>query len=105
MTAVGKVAIQQVILTLKFTYPLACSCLRIAVFYVTDVSIPMSWYTVDARNNTIDFKIKTGTGVTSVISPLQQAVITTGDYSIATLATDLQTQINLVVKRGTPSES
>ena len=40
-------------------------------FYVTDVSIPMSWYTVDARNNTIYFNIKTGTGTTSVISPLQ----------------------------------
>ena len=62
----------------------------------------MSWYTVDNRNNTIYWKYENVIG--TKYSGLQQAVITTGDYSLATLATEIETRMNLVAKTGDPND-
>ena len=53
--------------------------------FITDVSIPVSWYAIDDTNNILYWKAKTN-NITTHISP--------GDYSIYTLGSTLQTAMN-----------
>ena len=61
------------------------------VFYVGDVTIPVSWYNVDTNNNNLYAQFQL---------PLAQVVnrkieIPTGNYSITTLADIMEHQVNV----------
>ena len=64
------------------------------VFYIDDVTIPVSWYNVDDNNNNLYAQFQL---------PLAQVVnrkieIPVGNYSLATLAEVLQNQINITLQ-------
>ena len=59
--------------------------------FITDICIPMSWYTIDAsRNNKLYFAVK----VNATDEVLLQGTIAPGNYNIASLAEAISTALN-----------
>ena len=61
--------------------------------FITDIQIPHSWYTVDAGQRFLYFRIDTATSVTL----FDKVELTKGNYTGAAVATALRTKMNDVI--------
>ena len=68
-------------------------------FYLTDVSIPISWFMIDNGNNKLYFKLYYP-DTHETLANAWTVTIPKGDYNVATLAEAMQTHMNLIVHNG-----